>query len=624
MFKHVCLLILIASAQGAFCATPNSSDYDGDGTPDELDLWPTHFAASVDTDSDGAPDFWTSGCDANCQAQSGLYLDAFPADWRFAVDENKNGIPDAYREYCDPVCLEPFYGEGITIDIPDADKDGILDNVDTDDNNDGVMDADSDSNGLIDVYTIEQLDAIRYGLRSHSRKMSAQDPGDNSGCPLVVNSAFQLVPRCYGYELKNNLDFDTNKNGRFDAQDVYWNEGKGWLPIGSFNANFIGVFEGNGYALEHLNIVNPVGRGGLFFGVENAVIRNLALTDFKMQLAVGAPLVARMLGGEIKGVYVRGELTCLGTYSASLGGLVGESFYEMSISNALIATDISCANGRVAGVGGGEDSLLDPKMNKAVLVLGQLNSIKNELMKSYAFANSGQVSQSYWAYDLTQQNEAGVTGATGATLAQLKCPDAANNTSCIPGVTLYENWNQEKNAAGQEYWVFSANNQLPAIKLNGTTYSYQPQVIANQAPQVRIQFDKSTAVTGADGKNYFSLRAVVTDPDQLNIQALKWDFGALRPSNTLVNGYEFFRPAPGKYKVSVSVADSGVPSLSAHAELVIEFDERLNLIEEPAIPVSTKPAETTQAGAIHYYFLWPLVLLVVRRRLGGMRCKAVF
>lgn len=117
---------------------------------------------------------------------------------------------------------------------------------------------------------------------------------------------------------------------------------------------------------------------------------------------------------------------------------------------------------------------------------------------------------------------------------------------------------------------------------------------------------------------------MVTDTNRLNVHQLKWDFGGLGVNKTLADGYTFIRPAPGKYKVSVTVADSGVPSLSAHAELVIEFDERLNLIEEPVIPLSTKPAETTQAGAIHYYFLWPLVLLVVRRRLGGMRCKAVF
>ena len=122
-------------------------------------------------------------------------------------------------------------------------------------------------------------------------------------------------------------------------------------------------------------------------------------------------------------------------------------------------------------------------------MLGRLNTLPNEYQDNFAFANAGQVSQSYWPYDLTQQNTAGVTGATGATLAQLKCPDAANNTSCIPGVTLYEHWDQ-KNAAGQDYWVFAASNQLPALKLNGSVYSYQPQVTANQAPQVRIQFDK--------------------------------------------------------------------------------------------------------------------------------------
>lgn len=617
MFKHLYLLVLIACAQAAFCATASSSDFDGDGTPDELDLWPTHFAASVDTDSDGAPDFWTSGCDANCQAQSGLYLDAFPSDSRFVMDENKNGIPDGYQDYCNFVCRELANEAGKTTDVPDADKDGILDDIDIDDNNDGVMDADSDSNGLIDVYTIEQLDAIRYGLSSFSRKMSAQDPGDDSGCPLAVSYSFQLVPRCYGYELKNNIDFDTNKNGRFDGQDAYWNNGKGWLPIGKYSARFMGVFEGNGYALEHFQIVNPSGRGSLFLVAENATFRNLALTDFKIQVADGAPLVATILGGEIKGVFVRGELTHLGTNFTYLSGLVGESYHETSISNALVATDIrSSAVGYVSGVSGIGDSFLDANVDRAILVLGQLNSVKNPMFPDNVFGNGGQISQSYWAYDLTQQNTAGVTGAVGATLAQLKCPDAANNTSCIPGVTLYEHWDQEKNAAGEDYWVFSANNQLPALKLKGSIYSYQPQVTANQAPQVRLQFDKNAAVTGDDGKNYFSLRAIVTDPNALNVHALKWDYGSLRPSNTLENGYEFYRPAPGKYKVSLSVTDSGLPALASSTEITLEFKEDLSIGTEPVKPGTdpVKPSPEVQAGALSFNTFLLLLGMVILRR----------
>lgn len=616
MFKHLYLLVLIACAQAAFCATASSSDFDGDGTVDELDFWPNNPAASIDLDHDGAPDIWEAGCDKNCQVASGLLLDAFPTDPNLAVDENKNGIPDAFAIFCDALCEEALIAKGITRDIPDADHDGTLDNIDTDDNNDGMVDADSDSNGLIDIYTLIQLNAIRFDMGGTSRKLSSLDLGDNSGCPLVYNSTTKLAPHCHGYELKNNLDFDTNKNGKLDADDEFWNGGRGWVPIGKYNSKFNGVFDGNGFALEHLFIAYPGGEAGLFYGIEDAYIRNLAMVDFKIQAEGGGPLASQMLGGRINGVYVRGEFSCPGATSRMVGGLVGSSVHEVNIANALVATDISCPGGSVSGLGTWYADLLSPSLNKAILVLGQLNFFKSEYQEVFAFANSGQVSQSYWAYDLTQQNEAGVTGATGATLAQLKCPEAANNTRCVPGVTLYENWDQEKNLAGQAYWVFSANNQLPAIKLNGSIYSYQPDLIANQAPQVRLQFDKNTAVTGGDGKNYFSLRAIVTDPNPLNVHALKWDYGSLRPSNTLENGYEFYRPAPGKYKVSLRVTDSGLPALVASTEITLEFKEDLSIGTEPVKPGTdpVKPSPEVQAGALSLNTFLLLLGMVILRR----------
>ncbi len=62
---------------------------------------------------------------------------------------------------------------------------------------------------------------------------------------------------CTGYELANDLDFDTNLNGVADSGDDYWNGGNGWIPIGGENSTatgtllrlrnpFSAIFEGNG------------------------------------------------------------------------------------------------------------------------------------------------------------------------------------------------------------------------------------------------------------------------------------------------------------------------------------------------------------------------------------------
>ena len=58
-------------------------------------------------------------------------------------------------------------------------------------------------------------------------KYQAAFPGarDGMGC----------VPGCQGYELLNNLDFDENGDGALGPlyDPSYWNEGKGWIPIGA-------------------------------------------------------------------------------------------------------------------------------------------------------------------------------------------------------------------------------------------------------------------------------------------------------------------------------------------------------------------------------------------------------
>ena len=51
------------------------TDDDGDSVNDTNDAFPLNAAASVDTDGDGLPDDWNTGCDQACQDASGLTLD---------------------------------------------------------------------------------------------------------------------------------------------------------------------------------------------------------------------------------------------------------------------------------------------------------------------------------------------------------------------------------------------------------------------------------------------------------------------------------------------------------------------------------------------------------------------
>ena len=110
---------------------------------------------------------------------------------------------------------------------------------------------DSNSNGLIEIANLEQLDAIRWDLDGDGLADNADfsvafpDASSGMGCP---------APGCTGYEMVNDLDFDTNGNGEADDGDSYWNEGRGWLPIGDSGEPFTATFDGGGYTVSNLYI----------------------------------------------------------------------------------------------------------------------------------------------------------------------------------------------------------------------------------------------------------------------------------------------------------------------------------------------------------------------------------
>lgn len=149
----------------ALGTNPLLVDTDGDGSPDNQDAFPTLIEASVDTDSDGHPDGWTSACDVTCQQTSSLSLDLFPDSPAAYLDNDRDGLPDAWIATCDSQCQ---IDSGLTIDpddqFADSDGDGVSNLDDDDDNGDGTPDIDADSDGLIEIYTLAQLDAVRYSL----------------------------------------------------------------------------------------------------------------------------------------------------------------------------------------------------------------------------------------------------------------------------------------------------------------------------------------------------------------------------------------------------------------------------------------------------------------------------
>uniref|UniRef100_UPI0025861816 hypothetical protein n=1 Tax=Microbulbifer sp. TaxID=1908541 RepID=UPI0025861816 len=434
-------------------------DGDGDGVQDADDALPVQFAASVDSDGDGAIDRWTLGCDTDCREESSLVLDQFPDTAAAILDADWDGLPDKWTDHCDSTCQS---ASGLTLDsaLNDTDNDGIDNLSDDDDNNDGVVDADADSDGLIEIGTLAELDAVRHGLTGAGQRLEAEDELDNSGCPHIVYKGV-LQKRCRGYELTADLNFDTNGDDVIDSNDTYWNGGEGWQPIGSdWDTPFTGVFHGNGHVIRNLMIARRnANYQGLFGNLGNATIKELGLTGPLMMIE-GSQLVGALAGyarnSQIIATFVNGSVTGTDNY---VGGLVG-SAREIEISASYVTGSVS-GNQTVGGLLGitGIESVVNASVSSA------------HVSGRYSGGLSGSWGKdgipSYWATDASGQISSG--GGTGLTLAELKCPTGADDTSCTD-ITVYEGWSNHKDAQGNPYWDFGSATQLPGLRLQGKIY----------------------------------------------------------------------------------------------------------------------------------------------------------
>ena len=160
----------------------------------------------------------------------------------------------------------------------------------------GTGDYDDDNDGLIEITTLAQLNAVRYDLDGDGQVDSATNQTaydtafpnaeDNMGCSeghATISSNNTGNPACTGYELGADLDFDTGTAGD-RSDDTYYNSGSGWDPIGGVAGTaYTGKFDGNTYTISNLHIDRSTGNyAGLFAylnGASGTTIENVTLVD---------------------------------------------------------------------------------------------------------------------------------------------------------------------------------------------------------------------------------------------------------------------------------------------------------------------------------------------------------
>ena len=82
---------------------------------------------------------------------------------------------------------------------------------------------DTDADGLIEITTLAQLEAIRHDLDGDGTPTGTGATAYAAAFPDVTRVVCDTSSgRCEGYELMTALDFDTNGDGQVDADDTYW------------------------------------------------------------------------------------------------------------------------------------------------------------------------------------------------------------------------------------------------------------------------------------------------------------------------------------------------------------------------------------------------------------------
>ena len=320
---------------------------------------------------------------------------------------------------------------------------------------------DTDRDGLIEVSSLMQLNAVRWDLdgdglpdsSSGIAGFAAAFPGalDGMGCP---------DSECSGYQLISDLDFDTNGNGRADAGDDYWNDGEGWAPIGDdFGVAFEAFFDGGDHTIANLYIdrrdANYVGLFGnaqwngwnRWVGLNNN-IRDLALVNVDVQ---GGTNTGGLVGDNGL-VIVACSVTGVVRGGVNVGGLVGNNF-----SGRVIASYSA------ASVEGGPRTggLVGSNLSGTIIASYSIGSVTSDFgevggLVGSNFADRGTTRDSYWDTQTSGQSES--AGGEGKTTSELQSPTGYTG--------IYENWNLDldEDGVGDDLWDFGDASQYPRLR----------------------------------------------------------------------------------------------------------------------------------------------------------------
>ena len=340
---------------------------------------------------------------------------------------------------------------------------------------------DSDGDGLIEIETLAQLNAIRWdydgdGAVATGARATGDTMGYNAAFPNAASSMGCPSSNCIGYELTVDLDFDENGDDEITAADpTYWNSGSGFTPICLGTLAFNATFDGNGHVIENLFINRSNTADVGLFGDTGTAARILALGLVNVSVR-GARNTGALVGynqGRIAAVYASGAVQ--GT--DNVGGLVGRTASSVIVASYSTASvTIIGTHGAGAGLVGWND------INRVIRASYSTGTVTGGTARGGFFRGDGTVEASYWDSESSGINDdSDATAPEGKTTVQLRLPTSATG--------IYVDWDSldvNGNGTADEHpWTFGASNQYPVLKYAGmdTTAQFAAQPPIPAMPQ---------------------------------------------------------------------------------------------------------------------------------------------
>ncbi len=383
-----------------------------------------------------------------------------------------------------------------------------------------TVDYDMDNDRLIDITTLAQLQAINYDLDGNAVQGYAT-AGEwtlyNTAFPNAASGMGCPSPGCNGYELMNNLDFDSDGDGDVDANDHsgnYWNSGAGWRPVGDPDGtqSYSAPFKGNGYTINNL-FINRSGDDYIgLFGGSSSQIESLGVTNANVTGREFSGILAGT-SGDVVACYTTGRVQ--GTNY--VGGLVGWTNRTFSTSYSIASVS---GTSQVGGLlGQGRNITNSYSIGRVSLSSGTASTIGGLVASFFTAQGFGAASvvSSYWDTETSGQTTS--AGGTGQTTSTLQTPTG------YTGIYATWNINIDGQTGNDDPWDFGTSSQYPVLKYGGHS------LVAQGRPATDYDMDNDRLI---DITTLAQLNAIRHDLNG-NGDATHADYGAAFPLRNTSN-----------------------------------------------------------------------------------------